>query len=242
MNERRTPISTEARALLTAESSGVLSTLSVDVAGYPFGSVVPYCLDRSGRPVILISRIAQHYKNVMADRRASLIVLDRTSDDVQVNGRLTCLADVFKVPEAEIDDAADRYYRFFPQSTDYHKIHDFEFFRLEPVRYRYIGGFGRIHWIEPAKLALANPFSAAEERGMAEHMNADHVDAMRSYCRLAGVPVADGVTPAFAGADAEGFHLLVGARLVRFRFETRVSTGAEVRRELVALARRAPAT
>jgi putative heme iron utilization protein len=229
----------EARALLTAESAGVLSTLSVDVGGYPFGSVVPYCLDRQGRPLILISRIAQHYKNVVADRRASLIVLERGVDDVQVNGRVTCIADVLKVAADEIDGVAERYYRYFPQSMDFHKVHDFEFFRLVPVRFRFIGGFGRIHWIEPDRLLLSNPFDSEDERAMVEHMNADHAQAMRDYCRSANVPVADDASPRLAGVDAEGFHLLVGARIVRFTFDTVVTTPTDVRRELVALARRA---
>ncbi|MCG3200864.1 MAG: hypothetical protein NFCOHLIN_00726 [Gammaproteobacteria bacterium] len=238
MSEHR-PASTEARALLDSESHGVLSTLSVDVAGYPFGSVVPYCLDRQGRPIILISRIAQHHKNLVADPRASLIVLDRGSDDVQFNGRLTCIADARRVADAEIDPAADRYYRFFPQSIDFHKVHDFDFFVLQPVKFRYIGGFGRIHWIDPARLLRPNPFSIEDERGMAAHMNADHPDIMREYCRYAGVAVAENEQPAFAGADAEGFHLRIGARIVRFAFEQPVATGEEVRRELVALASRA---
>ncbi|MCG3143402.1 MAG: hypothetical protein HONDAALG_00750 [Gammaproteobacteria bacterium] len=240
MNDR-VAVPAEARALLNSESDGVLSTLSVDVAGYPFGSVVPYCLDRQGRPIILISRIAQHHKNLLADPRASLIVLDRGGDDVQVNGRLTCVADARQVAAAEIDSAADRYYRFFPKSTEFHKIHDFEFFVLQPVKFRYIGGFGRIHWIDPARVLLANPFSIEDERGMAAHMNADHAGTMREYCRYAAVTVAEDEQPAFAGADAEGFHLRIGARIVRFAFERPVATGEEVRRELLALARRARA-
>jgi putative heme iron utilization protein len=88
---------------------------------------------------------------------------------------------------------------------------------------------------------LANPFSIEDERGMAAHMNADHAETMREYCRYAGVAVGQDEQPAFAGADAEGFHLRIGARIARFAFERPVATGDEVRRELVALARRARA-
>lgn len=233
--------STEARGLLNSESAGVLSTISVDVEGYPFGSVVPYCLDRQGRPLILISRIAQHHKNLSSDPRSSLIVLDRSNDDVQINGRLTCVADAVRLDSAQADAIASRYYRYFPQSMDFHKIHDFEFFVLQPKRFRYIGGFGRIHWVDPAKLLRPNPFSEAEEQSMAEHMNADHAEAMRGYCRLSGIEVPEQVNPAFIGADAEGFHLRVGARIVRFDFESEVQTGEQVRAELVKLARRSRA-
>jgi putative heme iron utilization protein len=231
--------STEARRLLNCESAGVLSTISVDVEGYPFGSVVPYCLDRQGRPLILISRIAQHHKNLLADPRCSLIVLDRSVEDVQMNGRLTCVADAMRLDGAQADEIGARYYRHFPQSMDFHKIHDFEFFVLQPKRFRYIGGFGRIHWLDPTKLLRSNPFSEADEQSMAEHMNADHVDAMRGYCRLAGIDIAKGTTPAFVGADAEGFHLRAGGSIVRFDLETEAQTGEQVRAELVKLARRA---
>ncbi len=53
-----------ARELLLKEYRGVLSTHSKSMPGFPFGSVVPYCLDDQGRPLILISRIAQHTHNL----------------------------------------------------------------------------------------------------------------------------------------------------------------------------------
>jgi putative heme iron utilization protein len=235
----RVSTSAEARALLSSEFAGVLSTISLELAGYPFGSIVPYCLDRKGRPLILISRIAQHHKNLLADPRASMIVLDRSNEDVQINGRLTCVADVRRLPPDEADAVADRYYRHFPQSTDFHRIHDFEFFVLEAVRYRYIGGFGRIHWVDPAKLERANPFTAADEASMAEHMNQDHADTMREYCRLAGVNVAADMPTQLAGVDGEGFTIRAGERLVRLDFGAPVESGEDVRREMVQLARRA---
>jgi putative heme iron utilization protein len=235
----RVSTSAEARALLCAEFAGVLSTISQEIAGYPFGSVVPYCLDRQGRPLILISRIAQHHKNLLADPRASLIVLDRSGADVQINGRLTCVADIVRLPLDEADAVADRYYRHFPQSQDFHRIHDFEFFVLNAVRYRYIGGFGRIHWVDPAKLQRANPFSAEDEAGMAAHMDADHADTMREYCRLAGVEVDAATVPQLAGVDAEGFCIRAGERLVRLGFSQPAASGEDVRREMVMLARQA---
>jgi putative heme iron utilization protein len=64
----------DARSLLLAAKAGILSTLSLDVPGFPFGSVVPYCLDRGGVPLILIADIAQHTRNLLADPRVSLTV------------------------------------------------------------------------------------------------------------------------------------------------------------------------
>ncbi len=228
-------VTTEARALLLQNYQGVLSTLSVDIPGYPFGSVVPYCLDRDGYPVILISRIAQHTKNVLADPRASLITIEQGVDDVQLGGRLTWVADVTPLEGGAIEAAAERYYRYFPQSQDFHKVHDFDFYRLEPVRIRYIGGFGKIHWITPEKIVLTTPFSAEQERDMIEHMNRDHTAAMRKYCADAGVET-DNEDPRMVGIDAEGFHLRIGSRIVRFGFAEPVNTPEDVRKRLVAMA------
>src|SRR5438270_2855754 len=83
-----------ARRLLLEQSFGVLSTISLDVPGYPFGSITPYCVDQQCRPVIYISTIAQHTRNILADPRVSLTVFDSngSSDDVQARGRLTFIA------------------------------------------------------------------------------------------------------------------------------------------------------
>ncbi|MGH7346255.1 MAG: DUF2470 domain-containing protein, partial [Candidatus Rokuibacteriota bacterium] len=118
-----------------------------------------------------------------------------------------------------------------------HKTHDFDFHRLEPVRARYIGGFGDIHWLEPKRLLLPNPFTSEEELGMVRHMNEDHTEAMQRYCLNAGLALPKAVTPVMTGIDAEGFHLRLGARIVRFEFPTPVQSPMEVRQALVAMAR-----
>ncbi|MSR14419.1 MAG: HugZ family protein [Gammaproteobacteria bacterium] len=227
----------EARSLLLQCYDGVLSTLSVSIAGYPFGSVVPFCLDRQGAPIILIADIAQHTKNIKADSRVSLIVFDRGAPDLQANGRLTLIADASLIDIGD-QDTPERYYRCFPEARGYHQTHGFLFWRLQPRRLRFIGGFGAIHWLEPEEVLPVNPFTAVEEAGMVDHMNADHVAAMRKYCASLLVDDVDSVTPQFAGCDRYGFHLLVGARVLRIAFETPVNSPIEVRQALVALARR----
>ena len=161
-----------ARNLLLRETFGVLSTISIDVAGYPFGSVTPYCVDRAGSPVIYISPIAQHTKNIMADPRVSLTVVEKQdSDDVQAHGRVTCMG---RAVQNDSDrDAAERYFRHFPSSRQYDRTHAFSFFRLELIRIRFIGGFGQIFWVAPDEFSLRksifargrNPDHSAHESG-----------------------------------------------------------------------------
>jgi hypothetical protein len=225
-----------ARDLLCRCYDGVLATLSVDVAGYPFGSVVPYCLDQHGRPLILIASIAQHTKNIRADARVSLTVFDRNEPDLQAAGRVTVLGDARRLDEHE-RALALRYYRYFPQSHDYDRTHDFGFYALEPRRIRYIGGFGAIHWFEPAAMLVRNPFDAEAESGIVEHMNADHAAAIRHYCALAGIEIPPGVTPELAGCDGEGINLRVDTRIARITFATPVETLQAVRQTLVAMAK-----
>ncbi|MBS5848030.1 MAG: pyridoxamine 5'-phosphate oxidase family protein, partial [Pseudomonas putida] len=95
-----------ARELLLKEYRGVLSTHSKSMPGYPFGSVVPYCLDANGNPLILISRIAQHTHNLQKDPKCSLLVGEREAEDVQAVGRLTVMAEAHKlVDEAAVEAA-----------------------------------------------------------------------------------------------------------------------------------------
>lgn len=223
-----------ARELLLKEYRGVLSTHSKAMPGFPFGSVVPYCLDTQGWPLILISRIAQHTHNLKQDGKCSLLVGERDAEDVQAVGRLTLLAEARQLcDEAAIEAAAARYYRYFPESQNYHRAHDFDFWVLEPVRWRYIGGFGAIHWLD--QVALANAFAGEAEMAMLEHMNADHASAIAHYVALAGLPSH---APArLVGIDHEGFHLRIGQGLYWLAFPTSCNSPGEVRQALVQLAR-----
>ena len=229
-------IAREARGLLLSEYQAILSTHSVDVSGYPFGSVVPYCLNRTGKPVILISDIAQHTKNILTDPRVSLIAIDRDADDPQTVGRVTCIGDAVKLDENDTD-CIERYYNYFPQSRDYHTTHDFNFYSIEPVRVRFIGGFGQIYWIGKEDFVLSNPFSFNEEKSMIDHMNTDHLEAIQHYCKLYDIKYSANDVPVMVGIDSEGFHLRTGARIHRINFTKAVVTAGEVRKVLVDMAK-----
>ncbi len=223
-----------ARELLLKEYHGVLSTHSKAMSGFPFGSVVPYCLDEQGWPLILISRIAQHTHNLLKDPKCSLLVGERGAEDVQAAGRLTVLAEAMRVDDDDaIALAATRYYRYFPDACDYHRSHDFDFWRLEPVRSRYIGGFGAIHWL--ADVVQANPHAGEAERGMIEHMNQDHASAIAHYVALAGLPQHE--LAQMVGIDSEGFHLRIGKALHWLAFPASCNNSGAVRQALVQLAR-----
>ena len=220
-----------ARTLFLKEGFGVLSTISLDVPGYPFGSIVPYCVDEFCRPLIYISQIAQHTKNIVADSRVSLTVMERNvnSGDVQAHGRVTCIANARSIENHE-SAIRERYFRYFPSSRQYDQTHDFAFFRLELVRVRFIGGFGQIYWVEPDEFMTQNPFSFQQELRIIEHMNKDHGDALRRY--------AGGASSVMTGIDAEGFDLLVSGKKLRLEFDAPVRDMEQARQALIAMAKR----
>jgi heme iron utilization protein len=137
-----------ARTLYEEQREAVLSTHSVDVPDYPFGSVVPYAVAENGHAVIVISNLAQHYKNIKANPKVSLTILEAGGKNVQARGRLTYLADATPV-DAGDQDARERYYKHFPEAREFTESHGFFFYRLKPVKLRFIGGFGNISWVAP---------------------------------------------------------------------------------------------
>lgn len=149
-------------------------------------------------------------------------------------GRLTVMAEAHKLVEADaIEAAAERYYRYFPDAAGYHKAHDFDFWVLQPVRHRYIGGFGAIHWLD--QVTLANPFAGTAEASMVEHMNSDHANAIAHYVQLTGLP--NHATAQLAGVDSEGMHLRIGQGVYWLPFPHICNTPTQVREALVLLAR-----
>jgi putative heme iron utilization protein len=217
-----------ARRLFLQESFGVLSTLSLDVPGYPFGSVTPYCADEAGRPVIYISGIAQHTKNIKADSRVSLTVVDSHTNggDVQSRGRVTLIGNAAPVPPDD-QRTRQRYFRHLPESQQYEQTHDFVFYRIDLIQLRFIGGFGQIHWVKPAEFLIDNPFSEAQEARILAHMNGDHADALKRY---GGTHHA-----IMTGIDSEGFDLIGDDRKLRFHFEKPVNNMEEARAALIAM-------
>jgi len=223
--------------LVASNHQGILSTLSEEMDGHPFGSVVAFAHDERGMPTILISSIAEHTRNIKADPRVSLTLTEPGADG-QALGRVTLIGRA--LPAVADDEITSRYYARFPQSVSYHQAHDFSFYRIEVSRVRYIGGFGRIHWLEPEAVCRRNPFSAADEQRMVAHMNADHADAMQDYCRMAGVEIGN-TQPRMSAIDADGFDLILGQSLLRIAFASAVSTPDEVRKAMVAMLRQARA-
>lgn len=229
---------TEARRFLHSTHSGVLSTHSARFEGYPFGSIAPFVLDHEGQPLVLISTIAEHTKNIQKDPRVSLIAFDPAAPDMQAGGRLTLLGDAV-ISDKQDDALRTRYLRFFPMAAQYFDMHDFLFHRIEIRQARYIGGFGNIHWIPGNALLPPANLLAHQETGILDHMNADHADSLITYCDYVHGVAAKEVS--MIGIDADGFDVRADGKLLRFNFENPVTNAQEARSALVALSKAARA-
>jgi putative heme iron utilization protein len=208
---------------MRAHNSGVLATVSRKFQGYPFGSVVPYVLDDSACPIILISSLAEHTKNLEADKRVSLLVQDPQAD-VQAGARLTFVGDA----ASEIDNAAmlrERYVTYFPDAARLVVMADFRVFRISPVALRFIGGFGDIHWTSAAEYAPPADISAVDGGVVVGLMNDVHADDLRLYCsRVLKQPVANAAAIA---VDCDGVDVRADNRLLRIDFEEKVMAAGE---------------
>lgn len=207
----------DARGWLLSTPTATLCTTSVKpaVAGYPFGSVVPFALDRAGRPFILIARMAAHTGNLRKDPRGSLFVHDADADgDPQASWRITVMGDWAPVAGDDLEwpELAARYSERVPQADSYRKTHSFAFWRMHTVHaVRFIGGFGRILWLPGSAVDRTDDFGAAATHAVA-HLNDDHPHNLAEMCAgLAG----------FEADDARAVHLDATGLLVESKAANR---------------------
>jgi heme iron utilization protein len=235
----------DARLWLRAHRYGLLSTHSRAVEGYPFGSVVPFVLDHDACPVLLISRLAEHTKNLAGDARVSLLIHEAGADatNVQAQARVTLLGQAERIDDtAMIQVIEPRYERYFPATRGYRTQLDFEFWRIVPVTLRAIAGFAKVHWVSREAYAPPPNTIAEAENSILEHMNSDHAHTLLNYCRLQNM---ENITTAeMIGIDSDGFDLVVNGnaqRALRFNFDQPVTNAEAVRAALITLAEKARA-
>jgi hypothetical protein len=242
---RRPSAGEAARTLAHHGARGALSTIAVEPAGYPYGSVAPYALLGDGSPIVFISTLAEHTSNLTRDHRASLLITDpHPIGDPMDNGRLTLVADAAPLRGShEIAVAREIFAIRHPDAAGYITFGDFACWVLRVVALRWIGGFGRMAWCTPSDYADAEPDPTAPVAPAAvEHLNADHADALLAAARaFTGHP--DATAARATRLDRYGIELTIatprGQATGRAGFEPRVDDPAGVRAAAVELTRRA---
>ena len=194
----------DVRKWLQSCTHATFGTISIkkSIRGFPLGSIVPFCVDHLGRPVILIAGIAAHTRNLKADNRGTLFVHDpQFAGDPQSSWRASLIGRFSQLVTADSDDLPSycevitkeeedhlmaRYVERVPNAKGYLKTHDFSFWRLSHLEtIRYIAGFGRICWVDSEKYqtTASGEAFAAMISGAMQHMNDDHQENMKEICR-----------------------------------------------------------
>jgi len=225
-----------ARTLVEGQSTGSLGSLALEPAGYPYTSYSTFAWLES-EPLFFISKLAEHTRNLTADARASLLVHESGRADPLAHARVTLLGQCRKLGRSDAARAA--YVARHPNAAYYIEYDDFDFYRLSIEAVRYIGGYGRMSWVDADDFrnASADPVAAAAERVLS-HMNEDHTDALLAYAR-AFTAATDATQAVMTAVDRYGFEMTVttprGAGPVRLGFEQPLTQPAQAREALVAL-------
>jgi putative heme iron utilization protein len=231
-----------ARTLVASQTRATLSTIALMPAGTPFGSVVTYGVDDLGRPSFFVSTMAEHTRNLEADPRASLLVVEVTPPgaDPLASGRVTLLGVTAEVNDPDERAAARAGYLAANPDAFYVDYGDFRCLRLNVTHVRYVGGFGRMSWVDAVAYSTARPDPlSSDAAGIVGHMNADHADALVTLCHH-DAGRADVVSASMTAIDRYGFEVIadVGGghrEALRIGFRTPQDAAEGVRRELVAM-------
>ena len=236
-----------ARTLLAAAGTATLSTIGD--GGFPFGSLVAHAVDGSGRPLLLLSDLAEHSRNLAADDRASLMAVQDGAGDPLDLARVTVVGRVVELRDEERTVALDAYRATHPGAfyADPSTVadHGFRIYRLEVASARYVGGFGRMSWMDAAVYGAAEPDPLRPHAArIVEHMNDDHAGALVLFARVFGGR-AGAVEARMVGCDRYGFAMLTrdtpggDETALRLPFRSDVTTPEAARTAMVELVREA---
>jgi len=248
VNPAREPTHAErCKTLVAAGTRGALATIATQPEGYPYGSVASYGLDPRGNPLLFVSTMAEHTQNALRDPRASLLVTEPVPDgaDPLASGRVTLMGAMRAVDPSDRDLARERYLDANPAAAYYIEFGDFDFYRLTVQSIRYVGGYGRMSWVDPDDYAAAEPDPlVGAAAGIIEHMNDDHADAQVLFCRhYARRP--DTTSASMSAVDRYGFEMIAvsdaGRAAVRLAFPYECLTATDVREAMVAMVQEARA-
>src|SRR5258705_3248679 len=208
-----------AKKLLRERRSGALALL-MRGSGDPYCSLVNVAPAADGAPLLLISRLAIHTKNILADPRVSLMLDERKPGDPLQGARVMLMG---SAAVSDDKDVRRRYLERQPEAEMFAGFADFAFYRISLKAAHLVAGFGRIVDLKPQDI-LTETADAAElvaaEPEILAHMNDDHADAIRLYAtKLLGAPDGDWRC---VGCDPEGLELQLDRAALRLPFPQRV--------------------
>jgi heme iron utilization protein len=239
----------EAKLLLRTTRSAALATLAPN-SGQPFATLVNVASAADGSPILLLSELAAHRRNIAADPRLSLLFCAPGRGDPLAHPRLTIIGLAARADNEHRAALRRRFLARHPKSALYADFPDFAFFRVEMESAHLNGGFARAASLTADQIRTTLDGAAqvmAAEAEAVDHVNTDHPDVAALLAAAFGEPAnvdrSGGAGPwRVVGLDPEGIDLGNDAAIVRVLFPHAVSTPNELRQTLVdltAAARRA---
>ena len=227
----------EAKRLLRAIKVAALGTIE-RAGGFPLATLTTIATDHDGSPILLMSQLSAHTKNLDADPRASVLLSQGGKGDPLAHPRVTIVGRAIKQTDPAIRERLKtRFLRRNPKAALYADFGDFAFWRLAVEAAHLNGGFAKAADFPAADILTsldgADDLIAAEE-GALDHMNADHPEALALYAtRLAGEPAGRWRA---TGLDPEGIDLAAGDMTTRVAFPRRVNGPGDLRAILAEMA------
>lgn len=228
----------EARQLLRAATVGSLATASNSEQGWPYASLVLVACDHDASPILLLSDLAEHSRNIKVDSRVSLLIDGTSGTTDRLTGpRVT----IFGKAEITLEPGLrNRFLTRHESARTYADFRDFNFYKLNLTGAHFVAGFGRIHRIKAIDF-LYDVVGAAElstcEPEVLEHMNTDHAEAVALYASaLVGAPEKGA---SLTGIDPEGCDLITEVCHGRLSFDAPIVDAAGARAALIDLVARA---
>lgn len=208
--------------------------------GTPYASLVLAACDVSARPILLISQLAEHTQAILRDPTVSLLFDGTAGAEDALSGARASLQG--RVDKTDDPALRARFLARHPSAAAYADFGDFAFYVVTPSRAHFIGGFGRIGWVDGAALvdaAAADLPLTAAEADVVDHMNDDHADAVALYARMVDGPQPADAAWVMTGVDPDGCDLRWGGRVLRVPFSKRIETADKARGELVRMVKTA---
>jgi hypothetical protein len=237
-------IAAEVRGLLRRATVAALASIGAPpdaaTAGWPSNALVTLAAAPDGSPILLLSTLAHHTRNLLADARAGLLIEETAGfANPQAGPRVTAMGRIVRTDTAGL---ARRFLARHPAAKVYAGFGDFAFYTMAVERFHFVAGFARARWIDAGEVILPTNVCAeiaAVEADLLAHMNDDHAETLLLYAQRFLKVRAKRVS--LISVDPDGFDLRCGRTLRRVAFPVRVESAEQIRRALITLAETARA-
>ena len=237
MKKNTSTLDHDAISLYRNKSYGILSTMSKIHKNYPFGSFVTYVSARSRTAYLYLSDLAEHTENLHYKSESCLTIFSTNNEsDIQNSQRLTLVGDLAIVKEENLAHCSKLFHSILPESKKYSAMHDFKFYQLVIKSARWIGGFGKIAWLDENYWTNKKPEWHKNEKAIIKHMNDDHqktiVSALKAQHNI------EDKTVKMSLMNIDGYYVKSGQNYYFIQFLEPSHTSADIKKSLTLLAKK----